>query len=94
MRPGAAIAALTVLIGACAINAPGERSASGPARPADSFAALDVNNDGMLHRSETAFVPGMTARFDAVDADGDGALTRGELASCAPSSARACGPVP
>lgn len=98
MRFATAIAIASALLGACAVNLPEERAAARPRPPLDesrlvpgrthtgfSFRELDVNNDGVLQRSETAFVPGLAGR---------GELSRSEFEQAgAGASGNMAGPI-
>ncbi len=59
-------------------------SDAGAAAGARSFAAMDLDRDGRIGRTEAAADPVLRETFDAFDADADGALSREEYAHYQP----------
>jgi hypothetical protein len=44
-----------------------------------SFDELDLNDDGSIAKTESAFDAGLSENFDSIDKDGNGALSRLEF---------------
>ncbi|QNH19648.1 EF hand [Xanthomonas sp. GW] len=59
-------------------------SDAGAAAGARSFAALDLDRDGRIDRTEVTADPVLRETFDTFDADADGALSREEYAHYQP----------
>jgi len=70
-------AALGIALAGLAMAAPpSDSSTSG--RSHGPMQKLDLNDDGVIERSEAAAHPRLAARFDQLDSNGDGRLDAGE----------------
>jgi hypothetical protein len=81
------IAALPVVTAQVQKNeAPAQSAASGATAPAPApehagdFDKADRNKDGVLDKSESGMVPGLSANFERADRNRDGKLDREEFA--------------
>lgn len=85
IRKGVALTALAAGAAAVFVTAmPETVQAQGNTRMAPNFAAMDVDQDGVLSLEE--FTARAKARFESLDVDGDGVLSAQEVAALGPQA--------
>jgi hypothetical protein len=92
MNRCAAIAAMSLALGACSTGAPREdKPAATPGHDAAAWSQLDGNHDGYLDRAELGpqHAVGLLQDFHAADVDGDGRIARNEWSAWWPRLVKA-----